>query len=64
MIFFRPGDIVKFRPVDREEYDDDPRGGGTRRVRAAHRAVEFSLEEFEADIAGYPPRILEALYGN
>ncbi len=61
MILFRPGDIVKFRPVDRAEYDDIAAAveRGDYELRSA--PVEFSLHEFEVDPAGYPATMLEAL---
>jgi urea carboxylase len=64
MVFFRPGDIVKFRPIDRETYDRDvadvEAGCFTPRVRD----VTFSLDEFHKDIDGYNQKLGEALYGN
>lgn len=61
MILFRPGDIVKFRPVDRDEYDQILAAveRGDYQLRSA--PVEFSLHEFESDPAGYPASILETL---
>ena len=61
MILFRPGDIVKFRPVDRDEYDQILAAveHGDYHLRSA--PVEFSLHEFESDPAGYPASILETL---
>jgi urea carboxylase len=56
-VFFRTGDIVRFRPISREEYDSlqaephEPRFAET----------SFSLEEFEADPDGYNARLLEVL---
>jgi urea carboxylase len=64
MIFFKPGDIVKFRPVDREEYDAILEAVERNEYALPSAPVEFSLKEFEADPAGYPATILEALYGN
>ncbi len=64
MIFFRPGDIVKFRPVGRAEYDlivaDLPAGRWAPTIRPA----EFSLAAFEADPAGTNARLLETLHGH
>jgi urea carboxylase len=56
-VFFRTGDIVKFSPISREEYDDlhaSPR-------EPRHGETSFSLEEFEADPDGYNARLLEVL---
>ncbi|KQX66321.1 allophanate hydrolase [Angustibacter sp. Root456] len=61
MVFFRPGDIVKFRPIDEAEY----RGiqaeveAGTYRFRTA--PVKFTLEDFLADPDRYNAGLLEAL---
>lgn len=64
MIFFRPGDIVKFRSIDRAEYDAILEAVERDEYTLPTAPVQFSLEAFEADIAGYPARILESLYGN
>jgi urea carboxylase len=64
MIFFNPGDIVKFKSVEREEYDhdiDDVQGG---RYRPLVRPITFSLDEFHANPSSYNNRLLEALHGN
>jgi len=64
MVFFRPGDIVKFRPIDGAEYERIRAEvqAGTYRFRQA--PVSFSLDEFLADCDAYNARLLEALYGN
>lgn len=61
MVFFRPGDIVKYRPIDRETYDAQVAEveAGTFRIRTA--PVEFALQEFLDDPDGYNSRLLEAL---
>ena len=54
MIFFRPGDIVKFRPIDRAEYDTIPkRWSGT-----VHLPPHPSSSRSRAldGLAGYPAR--------
>jgi urea carboxylase len=59
--FFRPGDIVKFTPIDRAGYDE-MRGqveAGTFRIR--QRPVEFSLQPFLDDPDGYNATLLEVL---
>jgi urea carboxylase len=59
--FFRPGDIVKFAPIDRGEYDR-LRGeveAGTFRIR--QRPVEFSLHPFLEDPDGYNATLLGVL---
>ena len=63
MVFFRPGDVVKFRPVDEAEY----RGiraqveSGTFRFRQS--PVDFDLRAFTADPDAFNATLLEALHG-
>ena len=61
MVFFKPGDIVKWKPIDRAEYD---------RILAEVEAdtyvpriaeVDFDLEAFNADMAGTNAKLMEAL---
>lgn len=61
LVFFKPGDIVKFTPINREEYD---------RILGLVEAndwtprmadVEFDLEEFNKDMTGYNAKLMEAL---
>jgi urea carboxylase len=64
MVFFRPGDIVKFRPVDKAEYEliRAEVEAGTYRYRQAQ--VSFTLDDFLADPLAYNATLLEALDGN
>jgi urea carboxylase len=64
MVFFKPGDIVKFRPIDEAEYGRirDEVDAGTYRYRQA--SVEFVLQDFWVDPTAYNTRILEALGGH
>ncbi|HUJ97766.1 MAG TPA: allophanate hydrolase subunit 1 [Stellaceae bacterium] len=64
MIFFRPGDIVKFRPVDRTEYDDDVKKAEAGRFHPLIKPVTFSLDAFHRDPAGYNAQLLEVLHGH
>lgn len=61
MVLFRPGDIVKFRPIDETEYQSLTAAAecGT----AAHRIVEvdFELNEFLAGPDACNAQLLEAL---
>ena len=63
MVFFRPGDIVKWAPIDRAEYDRIIAAveAGTYAPRIAE--VDFDLEEFNADMAGTNAKLMEALNG-
>lgn len=63
MVFFRPGDIVKFRAIDEVEYGSI-RGqvdAGTYRYRQAE--VDFALADFLQGPDAYNTRLLEALDG-
>lgn len=61
MVLFRPGDIVKFRPVGEAEYRElaaaAERGDDVYRIVQ----VDFALDEFLADPDGYNTRLLGAL---
>ena len=63
MIFFRPGDIVKFRPIDEAEYRDIQAQveAGTYRYRQA--PVTFDLERALENPAQYNKDIMEQLNG-
>ena len=64
MVFFQPGDIVKWKPIDRAEYDRQIAQveAGTYTLRIA--PVSFSLEEFLADPHGCNQRLLKVLHGD
>jgi urea carboxylase len=64
MVFFRPGDIVMFRPIDRDTYDKDVAEVEAGRFSPLVRDFTFSLEEFHGDIDGYNAKIGEVLHGN
>ena len=53
MVFFRPGDIVKFKPVDRDGYDTAVEEVEKRLFSPPIREVRFDLREFSKDIDGY-----------
>ncbi|MEC7259493.1 MAG: allophanate hydrolase subunit 1 [Pseudomonadota bacterium] len=61
MVFFRPGDIVKWKPIDRAEYDRivTEVEAGTWAPRIAE--VEFDLDAFNADMTGTNAKLMEAL---
>ena len=64
MIFFKPGDIIKFKSVDRAEYDHNVAEVEAGRFQPLIRPVTFSLEEFRKNPTGYNAKLLEALHGN
>ncbi len=64
MVFFRPGDIVKWRSIERAEYDrimEDVQAG---RFQPRMRDVVFSLDDFNSDPNGTNARLMEALYAD
>ena len=64
MVFFKPGDMVKWNPISREEYDNNLKQveAGTYQPRISQ--VEFSLDEFNKDIDGTNAQLLEVLNAN
>jgi urea carboxylase len=63
MILFKPGDIVKFKPVDRDGYDAAIELVNTGRFEPTMRPVSFSLDEFHASPAATNKKVLGALHG-
>lgn len=64
MCLFKPGDIVKWKPIDRAAYDtavDDVEAG---RFAPVIRDVSFSLNEFNRDIDGYNRKLEGVLHGH
>lgn len=61
MVFFRPGDIVKWKPIDREEYDRNLAEVEAGIYEPRIRDVVFSLDDFNKDIDGTNAKILEVL---
>ncbi|MEM8794440.1 MAG: carboxyltransferase domain-containing protein [Pseudomonadota bacterium] len=62
MVLFKPGDIVKWKPIDREEYDQAVADVEANTFTPRIRDVRFSLDEFNADIDGTNKKMLEVLY--
>ena len=64
MVFFRPGDIVKFKPMNRAEYDAALAQvqDGTFDLRI--RPVKFALQDFLKNPTTYNHQLTETLYGN
>jgi urea carboxylase len=63
MIFFNPGDIVKFKRIGREEYDATVEAVAAGRFEPLIRQVEFSLADFKANPIAANKTLLEALHG-
>jgi urea carboxylase len=64
MVFFRPGDIVKWKPIDRVAYDAAVADVEAGRFAPRMRDVTFSLDEFHRDIDGYNRKLEGVLNGN
>ena len=64
MILFNPGDIVKYRPIGRDEYDAITQDVAAGRFEPVIRPVTFSRETFHADPAASNAMLMEALHGN
>ncbi len=63
MVFFRPGDIVKWRPIDRAEHDDIAEKVARGAWEPKIAEVEFDLAAFNADMDGTNAKLMEALRG-
>jgi len=64
MVLFNPGDIVKFKPIERQEFDQITEDVEARQFEPKISAITFSLEEFESDINAYNKTLMEALNGD
>jgi urea carboxylase len=64
MALFRPGDMVKWKPITREAYDQAVIDVDSGRFQPLIRDVTFSLAEFERDIDGYNRKLEQALHGH
>lgn len=63
MVFFRPGDIVKFEPVSEQEYRDIQKRVDERTYQYRIVPVEFDADRALADPLGYNKTLLGALDG-
>lgn len=64
MVFFKPGDIVKWKPINREEYDQNIAEVEQGIFQPRIRKVIFSLDDFNQDIDGTNAKLLEDLYAH
>ncbi len=62
MVFFRPGDIVKWKPIQRDEYDATVSDVQQGRFEPRVCEVTFDLAAYNADIDGTNAKLVEALY--
>lgn len=64
MVFFKPGDIVKWKPINREEYDQTVIDVGSGKYQPKIKNVVFDLAAFNKDIDGTNSKLLETLNAN
>jgi urea carboxylase len=64
MVFFRPGDIVKWKPIDRAQYDATVADVEAGKFAPRMQNVTFSLDEFHKDIDGTNRKLEGALNGH
>ncbi len=64
MVFFKPGDIVKFKPIDRDTYDQAVEDVEKGLFMPPMHEVEFDLREFSKDIDAYNRKLEGVLNGN
>lgn len=63
MTFFKPGDIVRFKPVDRDGYDQAVRDVDAGRFDPLIRPVTFDLRDFSVDPTAYNQTLEGVLHG-
>ena len=64
LVFLKPGDIVKFKPISREDYDRDVKAVEAGTFDLKIRPVIFSLKSFHEDSGGYSRHLVAVLYGH
>lgn len=64
MVFFRPGDIVKWKPISRDEYDQAVADVEKGVFQPEIHDVVFDLTEFNKDIDGFNAKLLEVFHAN
>lgn len=62
MVLFSPGDIVKFRSIDRDEYEETVASVEKGDFELREQPVTFSLTEFQKDHAASAARLIKELY--
>lgn len=61
MCLFKPGDIVRWKPIGRDEYDATVADVDAGKYAPTMRDVTFSLTEFQADMDAYNTKLMGAL---
>ena len=63
MCLFKPGDIVKFKAITRDEYDATLEAVEANTWQPTLRDCSFSLTGFNADMTGTNAKLMELLNG-
>lgn len=61
MVFFRPGDIVKFKPIEMEEYEKIISALEKDEYEPKIREVDFDLNQYKNNIKEYNNNLIKAL---
>ena len=64
MCLFRPGDIIKWKPINRDGYDAAIEAVNENKLEPTIREASFSLADFNRDINGTNAKLMEVLYGH
>lgn len=64
MVFFRAGDIVQFKAIDRTTYDQYQQQAEQGELSLRIRPLTFDLEQFRCDPSACRTHLREVLYGN
>lgn len=64
MVFFRAGDIVQFRPIDRQTYDEYMQQAALGALELRIRPIEFDLDVYLQNPEKSKRTLLEVLYDN
>ncbi len=64
MCLFKPGDIVKWKPIDRAEYDDTVAAVEKGKFKPKMKDVTFDLADFKKDMDGTNAKLMGALNGH
>ena len=62
MVLCKPGDIVKWNPINREEFDDITHEVENGNFTPLIKEITFNLDDFNKDIIKYNKNILGVLY--
>ena len=64
MVFSKPGDIFKFKPIEEDEFKEIEFAVEKDNFEPLVKEVEFNLDDFLKDIDGYNKNLVRALYAS